>query len=147
MGGPDAVYRNPTPTVDVIIETPDGRIVLIRRKNPPHGWAIPGGFVDYGESLASAARREAREETGLEVAIDELFHCYSDPARDPRGHTVSTVFLGRSSGAPVAGDDAEGVAAFAPPDLPLAELAFDHGTILADYLAYRASGKRPTPER
>ncbi len=138
-------YRNPTPTVDVIIETPDGRIVLIRRKNPPHGWALPGGFVDYGETLAAAARREAREETNLEVELLELFHCYSDPSRDPRSHTVSTVFLGKASGEPAAGDDAAGIGAFAPDELP--EMVFDHGLILADYRTYRASGRRPPPER
>jgi 8-oxo-dGTP diphosphatase len=145
MGGKDSEYRNPTPTVDVIIEMADGRVVLVRRKNPPHGWALPGGFVDYGETLAAAARREALEETGLDVELLEMFHSYSDPRRDPRGHTVSTVFLGRASGTPQAGDDAAGVATFALGDLP--DLAFDHGQILADYTAYRASGRRPPPER
>src|SRR5262245_31135073 len=141
MGGKEGPYRNPTPTVDVIIETPDGRIVLIHRRNPPAGWALPGGFVDEGETLATAARREAMEETGLEVELTELFHCYSDPRRDPRQHTVSTVFLGRSAGEPRAGDDAAGVASFPPNELP--DLAFDHGLILADYNAYRSSGRRP----
>jgi 8-oxo-dGTP diphosphatase len=145
MGGVSGPYRNPTPTVDVIVETPSGGIVLIQRKNPPPGWALPGGFVDEGETLAAAARREVMEETGLEVELLELFHCYSDPQRDPRLHTVSTVFIGRSAGAPRAGDDAEGVAEFALSDLP--PLAFDHGLILADYQSYRASGRRPPPER
>ena len=145
MGGKAEGYRNPTPTVDVIIETADGRVVLVRRKNPPHGWALPGGFVDYGETLAAAARREAREETGLDVEITEMFHCYSDPRRDPRGHTVSTVFVGRASGDPTAGDDAAGVGTFALGELP--ELAFDHHLILSDYRAWRSSGRRPPPER
>jgi ADP-ribose pyrophosphatase YjhB (NUDIX family) len=139
-------YRNPVPTVDVIVEVA-GRIVLIRRKNPPHGWALPGGFVDYGETLAAAARREAREEIDLDVELVELFHCYSDPRRDARGHTVSTVFIGRApAGAtPRAGDDAAGLALFGLDELP--DLAFDHATILADYAAYRATGRRPPPER
>ena len=142
-------YKNPTPTVDIIIEVgreaAGSRVVLVRRKNPPHGWALPGGFVDVGETLAAAARREAKEETGLDVELTELFHCYSDPKRDPRLHTVSTVFLGRADGEPQAGDDAAGVGTFALGELP--ELAFDHATILSDYGAYRASGRRPPPER
>jgi 8-oxo-dGTP diphosphatase len=140
-------HRNPVPTVDVIIETPGGEIVLIERKNPPPGWALPGGFVDEGETLAEAARREAHEETGLEVELVELFHCYSDPRRDPRKHTVSTVFIGRPVGdaEPTGGDDAARAQRFGLDELP--ELAFDHGTILADYRAYRSSGRRPPPER
>src|SRR5215831_6967624 len=138
-------YRNPTPTVDIIIETAEGRIVLIRRKNPPHGWALPGGFVDYGEMLAAAARREAKEETGLDVELTELFHVYSDPRRDPRRHTTATVFLAKAKGTPRAGDDAAGVGTFDPSEVP--ELAFDHSTIIADYRAYRATGRRPPPER
>src|SRR6185369_8357999 len=136
--------RNPLLTVDTIIETPGG-IVLIERKNPPHGWALPGGFVDPGESLWAAARREAKEETSLEVELDEQFFAYSDPTRDPRGATVSVVFLGRAAGTPVAADDAKNVAVFAPDRLPT--LAFDHGQILADYLDYRKSGKRPPVKR
>jgi 8-oxo-dGTP diphosphatase len=138
-------HENPVPTVDVIIEHDGGRVVLIRRKNPPEGWALPGGFVDRGETLAAAARREAREETGLEVELLELFHCYSDPRRDPRQHTVSTVFIGRASGTPAAGDDAGGLELFTLDALPA--LVFDHGTILDDYRAYRSSGRRPPPER
>jgi len=140
-----AEFRNPLPTVDIIIELAGGKIVLIRRKNPPPGWALPGGFVDCGETLAAAARREAKEETALDVELVELFHCYSDPRRDPRQHTTATVFIGRASGTPRAGDDAADLAAFDPDDVP--ELAFDHGTILADYRAYRATGRRPPPER
>ena len=128
------VHRNPTPTVDIIIEM-KGRIVLIKRKNPPFGWALPGGFVDYGESFEAAAVREAREETGLEVTGLCQFHTYSDPGRDARLHTASTVFIGRADGVPVAGDDAGEVRLFSRDDLP--DLAFDHATILADYYSGR----------
>jgi 8-oxo-dGTP diphosphatase len=138
-------HRNPIPTVDAIIEVPDG-IVLIRRRNPPPGWALPGGFVDYGETLAAAAVREAREETGLDVQLTELFHVYSDPARDPRRHTIATVFIGRASGAPVAGDDAAEAAVFMPEALP-SPLAFDHGRILDDYFTYKRTGRRPPYDR
>lgn len=134
-------YRNPKPTVDCIIELPGDRIVLIRRKNPPHGWALPGGFVDEGESLASAARREAKEETGLEVELEEQFFTYSEPTRDPRRHTLSTVYLARATGEPVGGDDAAEARAIRIDALPT-ELCFDHGTILADYLRYRREGVR-----
>ena len=141
-------HRNPVPTVDVIIEI-GGKVVLIERKNPPPGWALPGGFVDEGETLAAAARREAKEETGLDVELVELFHCYSDPRRDPRQHTVSTVFIGKlpagSSTAPRGSDDAANAGTFRLDERP--PLAFDHGTILADYRAYRSSGRRPPPER
>lgn len=123
-------YRNPTPTVDIIIEIGE-QIVLIERKNPPYGWALPGGFVDYGESFETAALREAEEETGLKVAGLRQFHTYSDPARDPRGHTASTVFIGQASQAPCAGDDAARAELFSRDTLP--PLAFDHAEILADY--------------
>ncbi|HVK72941.1 MAG TPA: NUDIX hydrolase [Kofleriaceae bacterium] len=141
-------YRNPKPTVDVLIEL-DGRpgtVVLIERANEPRGWAIPGGFVDEGEWLADAAAREAKEETGLDVELRELFHAYSDPARDPRQHTVSTVFLARAAGTPVGADDAARAAVFALDALP-SPIVFDHARILADYAAYRATGKRPPPRR
>jgi 8-oxo-dGTP diphosphatase len=128
-----ARYRNPVPTVDIIIELPDGRIVIIERKNPPFGWALPGGFVDYGESLEDAAVREAREETGLQVELVRQLHTYSNPARDPRQHTISTVFLGRAKGEPVAGDDAARAVAVSTRELPTA-MAFDHREILADFL-------------
>jgi 8-oxo-dGTP diphosphatase len=134
----------PLVTVDVIIETAGG-IVLVERKNPPHGWALPGGFVDVGESLAHAAVREAREETSLEVALGEQFFAYSDPQRDPRGATVSVVFLGKAGGTPVAADDARAVRVYPLTALP--ELAFDHAVILADYARYLATGKRPGPSR
>ena len=141
-------YRNPKPTVDVLIEL-DGRpgtVVLIERANEPRGWAIPGGFVDEGEWLADAAAREAKEETGLDVELRELFHAYSDPARDPRQHTVSTVFLARAAGTPVGADDAARAAVFALDALP-SPIVFDHARILADYAAYRATGNRPPPRR
>lgn len=143
--GDKTEYRSPKPTVDVIIEVAGG-IVLIERRNPPLGWAIPGGFVDVGETLANAARREAREETSLAVELTELFHCYSDPKRDARLHTISTVFLGRSSGTPVAADDAKGIGVFAADALP-EPICFDHALILADYRTYRRTGTRPPPDR
>ena len=128
------LQRNPTPTVDIIIEI-EGRIVLIKRKNPPFGWALPGGFVDYGESFETAAVREAKEDTGLDVTGLCQFHTYSDPGRDARLHTASTVFTARSSGVLVAGDDAGEAGLFSKDNLP--ELAFDHAAILADYYAGR----------
>ncbi len=127
-------YRNPVPTVDIIIEIKD-RIVLIERLNPPHGWALPGGFVDYGESYENAAHREAKEETGLDVTELQQFHTYSEPGRDPRQHTASTVFIGKAVGPPMAGDDAGKAELFDEQSLP--ELAFDHAQILADYYKYR----------
>lgn len=144
----DGPYQNPTPTVDVLIEL-DGRpgtVVLIERRNEPRGWAIPGGFVDRGEFLADAAVREAREETGLEVELTALFHCYSDPARDARQHTVSTVFTARAAGDPAGADDAAQARVFALDALP-SPIVFDHALILADYIAFRATGRRPPPRR
>jgi ADP-ribose pyrophosphatase YjhB (NUDIX family) len=127
--------KTPRITVDIIIELDEG-IVLIERKNPPHGWAIPGGFVDYGESLEAAAMREAKEETGLDVELMRQFHTYSDPGRDPRGHTVSTVFVARASGVPQAADDAQAAGVFSGENLPEA-MAFDHREILEDYFKER----------
>jgi 8-oxo-dGTP diphosphatase len=139
------VYRNPTPTVDIIIELIDRRdraIVLIERKNAPLGWAIPGGFVDYGESVETAARREAREETGLEIELIEQFHVYSDPNRDPRQHTLSVVFLATAKGEPQAADDAKNVGIFEPWQIPT-NLCFDHDRILRDYFHYRHYRLKP----
>jgi len=124
--------RNPFPTVDIIIEIGD-KIVLIERKNPPHGWALPGGFVDYGESYEAAAAREALEETGIAVANLRQFRTYSEPGRDPRFHTASTVFIATGAGSPVAGDDAGNARLFSRDRLP--DLVFDHARILADYFS------------
>ncbi|MEL6602014.1 MAG: NUDIX hydrolase [Cyanobacteria bacterium J06614_10] len=138
-------YRNPAPTVDLIIEMrdrPHRPIVLIERLNIPHGWALPGGFVDYGESVETAARREAKEETNLTVTLLEQFQVYSDPARDQRQHTLSIVFLATAVGEPTAQDDAKSLALFNPWEIP-AELCFDHGQILQDYWQYRHYGNRP----
>ncbi len=127
--------RNPIPTVDLIIEYNKG-IILIERKNPPDGWALPGGFVDYGETLESAARREAKEETGLDVELIRQFHAYSDPKRDPRHHTITIVFVAQAKGRPKAGDDAKELGIFTENTLPV-NMAFDHRTILTDYFSGR----------
>lgn len=133
------MYRNPTPTVDIIILR-DNQIVLVKRKNPPHGYAIPGGFVDEGESVEHAAVREAKEETGLDVVLDELFYVYSDPSRDSRQHTMSSVFIAHAEGIPQGADDAE-TAAYYPLDNLPSPLAFDHGTIISDFLVYQKTGE------
>lgn len=137
-------YRNPVPTVDIIIEirlNVDSNIeykgiVLIKRKNPPYGWAIPGGFVDYGESVETAAKREALEETGLNVDELKQFHVYSDPERDARLHTISTVFTAKASQIPCAGDDACEAKIFNQSNLP-EDIAFDHAAILDDYFNHK----------
>ncbi len=130
------VYKNPIPTVDIIIEIESKGIVLIKRKNPPYGWALPGGFVDYGESLEEAAVREAKEETDLDANLIEQFHTYSDPRRDPRQHTISTVFTAKATGKPRPADDAARAGIFTEENLP-SPLAFDHQRILEDYFAAR----------
>jgi 8-oxo-dGTP diphosphatase len=137
-------HRNPLPTVDVIIEMPDGGIVLIERKNFPPGWALPGGFVDYGESVECAATREAKEETSLDVRLLEQFYAYSDPNRDPRHHTVSVVFIGTASGVPRGADDAKVARTFREGEIPN-PVAFDHARILQDYFHYKRTGERPKP--
>jgi len=128
--------RNPVPTVDIIIEIEreDNKqgIVLINRKNPPLGWALPGGFVDYGESLEEAAIRESKEETSLDVELKSQLHTYSNPNRDPRLHTISTVFVARAVGEPKAQDDAAEIGVFTKEEINF-PLAFDHQKILADY--------------
>ncbi len=123
-------YRNPVPTVDIIIIYKGG-IVLIKRKNPPFGWALPGGFVDYGETLESAAIREAKEETGLDIILTGQLHTYSDPSRDARLHTITTVYTATGSGPLLAGDDAAEARVYTRDNLP--DLAFDHLHILLDY--------------
>lgn len=128
-------YRNPFPTVDIIIETDEG-IVLIKRKNLPYGWAIPGGFVDYGESLEAAAVREAKEETNLDITLIRQFHTYSAPERDPRHHTVTTVYIASAIGTVKAQDDAKDIGIFTKDNLP-DPLAFDHRDILEDYFTGR----------
>ncbi len=133
-------YNNPVPTVDIIIESESEEggkgIVLIERKNEPLGWALPGGFVDYGETLEAAAVREAKEETGFDVELLGQFHSYSDPRRDPRRHTISTVFIARAKGKIYPGDDALRAGIFSSQGLPL-PLAFDHQKILEDYFSRR----------
>lgn len=130
-----ARYRQPFVTVDILIEYDEG-IVLIRRKNPPLGWALPGGFVDYGETLEGAAIREAKEETGLDVELIRQFHTYSDPDRDPRHHTITTVYIAKGKGHLRSGDDAKEVAVFKKDNLP-EEIVFDHRKILNDYFTRR----------
>lgn len=127
-------FRNPVPTVDIIIEMAQGGIVLIERKNPPYGWALPGGFVDYGEAVETAAVREAREETSLDVSLVRQFHVYSDPKRDDRMHTLSVVFIATATGKPQAADDAKNLRIFTRDALPEV-LCFDHDQILDDYFS------------
>ena len=136
-------YKNPLLTVDIIIEI-NGKIVLIQRANPPYGWALPGGFVDYGESLESSAIREAKEETGLEVTLTGLLGVYSRPDRDPRFHTLSVVYLAGGSGVLEGGDDAARARIFSPTALP-EPMAFDHSEIVRDYLKFKDDGTLPMP--
>ena len=146
------IPETPALTVDIIIEMhdqPNNPIVLIERKYPPHGWAIPGGFVDVGETISTAAIREALEETCLEVKLDVLLGCYSDPARDDRGHTVSLVYVAHASGEPRAADDAADVMLLNPceaAELAKVLLAFDHERILVDYCRYRQTGQICLPD-
>lgn len=134
--------NSPLLAADIIIELvdrPARPIVLIERRNPPYGWAIPGGFVDQGERVEAAALREALEETSLRVTLQVLLGLYSDPARDPRGHTVTAVYVAEARGTPEARDDARHLALFTPETLP-AVLAFDHALVLADYRNWRGGG-------
>jgi 8-oxo-dGTP diphosphatase len=135
--------RTPEVAADIVIELedrPERPIVVIRRAHPPLGHALPGGFVDIGETVEHAAVREAREETGLDVSLVGLLGVYSDPARDPRGHTVAIVYVATARGEPVAGDDAAGVVVTDPANVP--PLTLGHGRIVADYLAWRRAGGR-----
>jgi 8-oxo-dGTP diphosphatase len=137
--------RNPAPTVDIIIELSDRLekpIVLIERLNEPFGWAIPGGFVDYGESLETAAIREAKEEVSLDVELVEQFYVYSDPNRDPRQHTLAIVFIATATGQPQANDDAKNLGIFSKDEIP-SNLCFDHDRIMREYWLYRDRGIRP----
>lgn len=136
-----ADIKTPLLTIDIIIQYKDG-IVLIERKNPPPGWALPGGFVDVGESIENAAIREAKEETSLDVTLIEQFHAYSRPDRDPRFHTVSVVFIGKGEGVLKGMDDARKAEIFTENTLPGA-IAFDHREIILDYFYYMMTGKRP----
>jgi 8-oxo-dGTP diphosphatase len=135
--------RNPYPTVDVVVEV-DGGIVLIERNNEPRGWALPGGFVDYGEAVEDGARREVMEETGLTVELTALLGVYSEPSRDPRQHNLSVTYVGRAEGRPQGADDAARAEVFAPDALP-EPLCFDHARILADYRRFKETGERPKP--
>ncbi len=135
-----SIYKNPLPTVDIIIRVGD-QVVLIKRKNPPHGWALPGGFISYGESAEEAAIREAKEESSLEVIDLRQFHVYSNPDRDPRHHTVTVVFTGRAQGIPVAADDAADIGLFGKDSLP-SPIAFDHEKILSDFFASEFAAER-----
>ena len=123
--------KSPKLTVDIIINI-DGKIILIKRKNPPYGWALPGGFVDYGETVENAVSREVKEETSLDLKNLKQFHVYSEPNRDPRGHNISVVFTAQGIGEPKAKDDAKEIGLFSKSDLPK-EIAFDHKKILFDY--------------
>jgi len=125
------MYQQPGLAVDIIIEI-DRKVVLIKRKNPPYGWALPGGFVELGESVENTAKREAKEEIGLELTNLKQFHVYSQPDRDPRKHTVSIVFTASSNGLPKAADDAAEIMLFILDDLPQ-NITFDHRQILEDY--------------
>ncbi|MBN2135322.1 MAG: NUDIX hydrolase [Acidobacteria bacterium] len=135
-------YRNPYPTVDIIIRLEDqpepDNLLLIERKNPPYGWALPGGFVDYGESVENTAIREAKEETGLEITLKGLLGVYSKPGRDPRFHTITTVFIATAKGKPEAGDDAVNVQIFTRDNLPK-DIAFDHADIIHEYFTAKFS--------
>ncbi len=128
------IYKNPLPTVDVILYNYKKEVLLIERKNPPFGFALPGGFVDVGETVEEAAKREIKEETGLDIEIDMVFGIYSSPHRDPRYHTITTVFIAKlpENQSPLAGDDAKKCTVFPLHNLP--HMAFDHKEILEDFL-------------
>ena len=141
---PNPRDKGPSAAADVLIELPGDSIVLIERKFEPKGWAIPGGFIDPGESAESAAVREAKEETGLDVELLDQFYAYSAPDRDPRGHTLTVVYVARAEGTPVGADDAARAGVFTEADLPT-NLAFDHAAVLQHYFEYKRTGRRPIP--
>ncbi|HNV23325.1 MAG TPA: NUDIX hydrolase [Candidatus Omnitrophota bacterium] len=130
---------DPFVCVDIIIELKQG-IVIIERSNPPYGWALPGGFLDWGESLEDAAKREAKEETHLELKNLRQFHTYSQMGRDPRFQTISTIFIAEGVGTPKSGDDAQDLKVIPYEELLNHRYAFDHHQVLADYLRARKSG-------
>ena len=134
---------NPIPTVDIIIQIQAG-IVLVRRKFPPFGWALPGGFMDVGETCEQAAVREAKEETDLDVRLEHLLGVYSNPKRDPRKHTLTVVYTASAEGEPVGMDDAEEAKIFALDQLPT-PIVFDHASIINDYRLFLTTGQMPTP--
>ena len=133
-------YKNPVPAVDIIIETKEG-VLLIERNHEPFGWAIPGGHVEYGESVETAAVREAKEETSLDVKLIKLLGVYSDPKRDPRKHTISMVYVAKAEGSPKAGSDAKSFKIYTKDNLP-ENLCFDHKKILEDYFKYKDEGAK-----
>ena len=135
-------YKNPKPTVDIIIDQNDA-VLLIKRRNPPFGWALPGGFVDEGESVEEAAIREAKEETNVDITLKHLLYVYSNPNRDSRQHNISIVFVADASGEVLAGDDATQAEFFPLNQLPA--LAFDHQEIIADYIRWKEDGLSPDP--
>jgi len=136
-------HRNPLPTTDAVIADPRGRVVLVMRKNEPRGWALPGGFVDWGEEIGAACRREAKEETGLDVELVAQLFTYSDPRRDPRKHTISTVYACKVRGGTLrAADDAADARWYGEAEVPWKELCFDHAEILRDYFRWARTGER-----
>lgn len=145
-------YRNPTPTTDVIVHRQNKQgqteVLLIKRLNPPHGWALPGGFVDEGEMVERAAVREVLEETGLRIDLDHLLYVYSNPKRDTRQHNLSIVYTAEISWedslVAQGGDDADEAQFFALDALPT--LVFDHAEIITDFVEFLKTGTRPTPQ-
>jgi O-acetyl-ADP-ribose deacetylase (regulator of RNase III)/ADP-ribose pyrophosphatase YjhB (NUDIX family) len=136
------LQNGPFTTVDAIIELENDSIIIIERSNPPFGFALPGGFVDYGESLEDSVKRETKEETGMEIVELKQFHTYSDPSRDPRFHTIGTVFIVKAKGKPKAGDDAAGLKIIKLGEVLKLDFAFDHKKIIEDYIKYK-QGKNP----